>query len=91
MSRGLGHIERAIITFFDDTEWCAERWTAESLAIDVYRTKEKRPTRAQRVAVLRAMHSLARKYPDRFVLTGGKGRGPLWLGRKRGQQAKRRK
>jgi hypothetical protein len=25
------------------------------------------------------MHSLARKFPERFVLTGGNGRLPLWL------------
>jgi hypothetical protein len=25
------------------------------------------------------MHSLARKFPKRFVLIGGKGRLPLWL------------
>jgi hypothetical protein len=32
---------------------------------------------AQHVAVLRAMGSVARKYPDKFVLRGGKGRAPL--------------
>jgi hypothetical protein len=29
------------------------------------------------------MHSLARKYPNKFVLTGGKGRGRLLLERQR--------
>jgi hypothetical protein len=38
------------------------------------------PTRAERLVVLRAMHSLVRKYPDRFALTGGKGREHLWIG-----------
>jgi hypothetical protein len=38
------------------------------------------PTRAERLVVLRAMHSLVRKYPDRFTLTGGKGREHLWIG-----------
>jgi hypothetical protein len=33
--------------------------------------------RAEHVAVLRAMGSVARKYPDKFVLRGGKGRAPL--------------
>ncbi len=28
---------------------------------------------------MRAMHSLARKYPERFALTGGKGHLPLWF------------
>jgi len=38
------------------------------------------PTRAERLTVLRAMHSLVKKYPDRFALTGGKGRECLWIG-----------
>jgi hypothetical protein len=37
-------------------------------------------TRAQHVEVIRAAHSLARKYPDKVALTGGKGRDPLWIG-----------
>ena len=36
-------------------------------------------TRAQYTAVLRAMHSLARKYPESIKLSGGQGREPLWL------------
>jgi hypothetical protein len=38
------------------------------------------PTRAERLTVLRAMHSLVRKHPDRYALGGGKGRTPLSIG-----------
>ena len=83
MSRGLGRIERAIIAFVDDEDWYEDAYAAESLAIALYHPKlpldDWWPTRAQRLSVLRAMHSLVCKYPDRFVLTGGKGREPLWL------------
>jgi hypothetical protein len=58
---------------------------AEDLARAVYQpeTPGRRPTQSEHVAALRAMHSFARKYPNKFVLTGGKGRGPLWLERQR--------
>jgi hypothetical protein len=47
--------------------------TVEAWA-DVYRVDIiERVTRAQYTATLRAMHALARKYPHRFVLEGGKG------------------
>src|SRR5262245_10868791 len=49
-----------------------------------------RRERAEKVAVLRAMHSIARKFPQRFELRGGKGRSPLWLVRKPKRRAKAR-
>jgi hypothetical protein len=57
---------------------------AQTLAVEVYQPEEPRrlPTQAERVAVLRAMRSLARKFLKRLVLTGGKGSEPLWLERR---------
>jgi hypothetical protein len=85
MSRGLGRIERAILDVFEDDEGdytvvlgFDDYTCAESLVDHIYAGEES--TRAQVVAVLRAMHSLARKYPDRLALAGGKGREPLWIG-----------
>ena len=85
MSRGLGRIERAILDIIEDENACEERYAAEDLARAVYQPEKlgRRPTQSEHVAALRAMHSLARKYPNKFVLTGGKGRGPLWLERQR--------
>jgi hypothetical protein len=37
------------------------------------------PTRSMRLTVLQAMHSLARKYPRRYGLAGGKGTTPLYM------------
>ena len=61
----------------------AMHWSATAFVLDVANPlmQCRRPTRADRVAVLRATHTLARKYPNRFVLIGGKGRKPLWLNR----------
>jgi|SRR5215470_1254360 len=82
MSRGLGRIERAIWTLFEgDEEGYAVRPDARQMALDIYglRGLDAPPTRAQYVAVLRAMHSLVRKFGSQFALTGGKGRSPLIL------------
>jgi hypothetical protein len=86
MSRGLGRIERAIVDILEDEDADPHRYaTAEDLAREIYHPPKKWLTRAKRraqvVAVLRAMHSLKRKYPNRFYLTGGKGRHPLWITR----------
>jgi hypothetical protein len=85
MSRGLGRIERAIVDVLEDEGANPHRYaTAEDLAREVYPAKKwltRAKRRAQVVAVLRAMHSLTRKYPNRFFLTGGKGRHPLWITR----------
>jgi hypothetical protein len=85
MSRGLGRIERAILKIIEADDAREERYGAEDLARAVYQPEkpERRPTQSEHVAALRAMHSLARKYPNKFVLTGCKSRGPLWLERQR--------
>src|SRR6516225_7749796 len=87
MSRGLGRIERAILDIVEDDDHYQHSYAAEDLAVDVYRLldgeesdDDRRLARAHVVAVLRAMHSLARKFPDRVTLIGGKGREPLWIG-----------
>jgi hypothetical protein len=83
MSRGLGRIERTILALIDDKRAGKNGYAAEALAVAVYqsRIRSKRPsTKAERVAVARAMRSLAHKYHDRIVLKGGDGR-PLWLER----------
>lgn len=84
MSLGLGRIERAILAIVDVEVGYEQSYAAEDLATYIFRTEKPYsedwwPTQAQHVAVTRAMHSLAREFPERFVLTGGKGRLPLWL------------
>src|SRR5262249_834280 len=69
-------IERAILDLIETDERIEDFWECEALANEIYGSA----TRAQRVAVLRAMHTLARKYPDKVALAGGKGSEPLWLG-----------
>ena len=82
MSRGLGRIERAILELIEGEAACKERYAARDLALSIYQPKSPRrqATQAEHVAALRAMHSLARKFPYRFVLKGGEGR-RLWLER----------
>ena len=84
VSLGLRRIEQAILAIIDVEDECEQSYAAEDLAIDIFRPekpcpKDWWPTRVQHVAVRRAMHSRARKFPQRFALTGGKGRLPLWL------------
>ena len=84
MSRGLGRIERAILALIADNDAGKSGYAVEALAVAVYqpRKEPKRlPTQAERVAVARAMRSLAHKYHDQIVLKGGEGR-PLWLERR---------
>ena len=73
MSRGLGRIERAILELIEDGDACEDRCAATDLALAIYQPERptRLPTQAERVAVLHAMHSLARKYPSKLVLTGG--------------------
>jgi hypothetical protein len=81
MSRGLGQIEQEILALIED-EGEERPYSAEELATAIYRPNagdDDRCTRAQKVAVIRAMHSLLRKLPDRVELTGGKGRAPLCI------------
>jgi hypothetical protein len=80
VSRGLGRIERAILAVIEreaEEGWGGLMLCAEELAQDIYGPPAF-PTRAQVVSVLRAMHSLTRKFPQ-YALAGGKGREPLWL------------
>ena len=84
VSLGLGRIERAILAIVDVEDEYEQSYAAEDLAIDIFRPEKPYPedwwpTQAQHGAVTRAMHLLARKFPERFALTGGKGRVPLWL------------
>ena len=87
MSRRLGRIERAILDIIGgDHRGQHHSYAAEDLAVEVYRLldeeksdDDRRLARAHVFVVLRAMHSLARKFPDRVALTGGKGRESLWL------------
>jgi hypothetical protein len=83
MSLGLGRIERSILAIVDGEDEYEQSYAAEDLAIDIFRPEKPHPdwwpTQAQHVVVIRAMHLLARKFPQRFALTGGKGRLPLWL------------
>jgi hypothetical protein len=81
MSRGLERVERAILGMIEDKEVCEERYTAVDLARAIY--QRPRPIQAQHVAALRAMRSLVRKFPDRFVLRSGAARGPFPLERRR--------
>jgi hypothetical protein len=84
MSRGLGRIERAILELIEDGDVCEDRYATRDLALAIYQPERptRLPTQAERVAVLRAMRSLARKYPSKLELTGGKGAKPLWLERR---------
>jgi hypothetical protein len=84
MSRGLGRIERAILELVEDGDACDDRYAATDLALAIYQPERptRLPTQAERVAVLRAMRSLGRKYPSKIVLSGGKGAKPLRLERR---------
>ena len=73
--------ERAILGLIEDKDVCDERYTAVDLARAIY--QRPRPIQAEHVAALRAMRSLVRKFPDRFVLSSGAARGPLRLERRR--------
>jgi hypothetical protein len=82
MSRGLGFLERKIVNLL---RYGGGRrpyrplhlWLdASYIAARAY-PRERGTYWAQRVAVLRAMRSVAGKYPDKFVLRGGTGRAEL--------------
>jgi hypothetical protein len=75
MSRGLGRIEQAILEMIENKDVCEERYRAVNLARAIY--QKPRPIQAGHVAAFRAMRSLVRKFPDRFVLSSGAARGPL--------------
>jgi hypothetical protein len=68
----LGRIERAILALIENRD--ADSYAAEGLAVAVYQARkgpQRPPTKTERVAVVRAMRSLAHKYRDRIVLKGG--------------------
>ena len=78
VSLGLGRIERAILAIVDVEDDYEQSYAAEDLALDIFRPEKPYPedwwpTQSQHVAVIRAMNSLASKFPERFALTGGKG------------------
>jgi hypothetical protein len=75
MSRGPGFLERKIINMlrYGRRSWAPD---ADDIAERAY-PQERGSYWARHVAVLRAMRSVARKYPDKFVLRGGKGRTAL--------------
>ncbi|MGA8650665.1 MAG: hypothetical protein WB677_08585, partial [Xanthobacteraceae bacterium] len=69
VSLGLGRIERAILAIVDVEDEYEQSYAAEDLAIDIFRPEKPYPedwwpTQAQHVAVIRAMNSLARKFPE---------------------------
>jgi hypothetical protein len=80
MSRGLGRIERAIVAYVERPvmRGVVTWWELQDA---IY--PKTAWSRAQQVALLRAMNSLARKFPDRYAVAGGKGRIWLFFGRKR--------
>jgi hypothetical protein len=89
MSRGLGRIERAILALIEDKDAGKNGYAAEALAVAVYQPRKgpkRLPFEGERVAVARAMRSLAHKYRDRIVLKGGDGC-PLWLERREATSA----
>jgi hypothetical protein len=83
MSRGLGHVETAILEIIED----GEVHDVIDLAADTYTdirhadVDYSDATRAERVAVLRAVCSLRRKHPRRIAVCGGEGRIPLCIGK----------
>src|SRR5262245_24454918 len=82
MSLGLGFLERKIINMLRHGQqrrpFVTSYWPldADRIAERAY-PMEHGSYWAQHTAVLRAMRSVARKYPDKYVLRGGKGRAPL--------------
>jgi hypothetical protein len=71
MSRGPGHIERTIATLIERTHASHQQLHFDVLDIAAAAYPEKGLTKAQEVAVRRAMHSFARKHP-RYVVTDSK-------------------
>ena len=74
MLRGPGKIQRAIALLCRQPRNIGATVTAAAIAREVYGvTFEQEPTRAQRVAILRAMHSFVRTH-QAYRLAGGQGR-----------------
>jgi hypothetical protein len=93
MSRGLGYIERKILATLSRSQETTSTDRRGSLAISKGKPFSSRelaqkiwgkrgqagwkPALAQRKACVRAMHSIAAKFPEQFELSGGKGRETL--------------
>ena len=83
MSRGLGHIERAIAAEIEKVKSgryshgdpCPVHESSRSIAFTCFRSNGRK---VQRGAAARAMRSFVRKHPQ-FALTGSKGRNELLL------------
>jgi hypothetical protein len=92
MSRGLGRIEQKIqqgilecqIGRYSQGEKSPVTMSSRDVAIATFPQEKiclgswKEPSRPQRIAVNRAMHSFVRKFPQ-FALMGGQGRKPIIL------------
>jgi hypothetical protein len=78
MSRGLGHIERQILEQLEEAKQFGGCIFTESRAITAGAFGHNDPTRAQRLSVVRAMHSFVWKFP-RYALCGGQGQRVLFL------------
>ena len=78
MSRGLGWVERAILAQIEATRANRMVWSSVDLGNACY-PGYRLTFPSQRQALVRAMHSLVRKYPHRFTVIGGQGRRPLRL------------
>ena len=92
MSRGLGRIERAILTCIEEGRRPLGSFTPHGPHISSHHVisvcfptphyptpgRNQKPTPAQRKAIWRAMYTVVRKYPQ-YALMGGKGRTSLWL------------
>jgi hypothetical protein len=76
MSRGLGHIEHSILAMVERARRRRGRiaFTAWDIAYEAF--PRKRPSHAQQVAVLRAMHTFVGKHPG-YGLIQGRGINPL--------------
>jgi hypothetical protein len=85
MSRGPGHIERTIATLIERAYASHQLLHFDVFDIAEAAYPEKKLTKAQEVAVRRAMHSFARKHP-RYVVTDSKlGSGRIALVPRRGR------
>jgi hypothetical protein len=90
MSRGLGQIERVILDEIMRDLKPGPHGNRGTVLVSSHSVSHDhalpghewggpwRPSRARRQAVVRAMHSFVRKFPQ-YALTGGQGRCPLYL------------
>jgi hypothetical protein len=79
MSRRLGRVERTILAKIEATRANRTGWSSIELGNACYPGYAGLTYTAERKALVRAIHSLVRKYPHRFTVIGGRGRRPLRL------------